>query len=113
MRRLLVGLFPRAWRDEYGEGFAGLLDQTPLSVSVVLDCLWSAAMAHVRAHCVPVVLVAAAVWFAAMNVVAVRTGVTANILWLPTSLTRGLMLMVALVPPVALVRQARCRIAAA
>lgn len=113
MRRLLVSLFPRAWRSEYGEGFAELLDHTPLSLGVVLDCLRSAAMAHVRAPCVPVALVAAAVWFAAMNVVAIRTGVTVNILWAPTSLRRGLMLIVALGPPVVMVRQASGRVAAA
>jgi hypothetical protein len=113
MRRLLVRLFPGAWRSEYGEGFAELLDHTPLSPAVVLDCLRSAAMAHVRAHCVAVVLVAAAVWFAAMNVVAIRTGITVNILWAPTSVRRGLMLMMTLGPPLALVRQARCLVAAA
>lgn len=100
MRRLLVGLFPREWRDEYGEGFAGLLDEAPLSLGVVLDCLRSATIAHVRAHIMPVALTVAAVWFAAANVVAIRTGVTVNILWAPTSLTRGLMLLVAVAPPV-------------
>jgi hypothetical protein len=113
MRWLLVRLFPRAWRSEYGEGFAELLGHTPLSLVVVVDCLRSAVMAHVRAHCVPVTLVAAAVWFAAMNVVAIRTGITVNILWAPTSLRRGLMLMMTLGPPLALVRQARYRVAAA
>jgi len=112
MKRLLIALFPRAWRYRYGAGFADLLDHTPLSVDVVLDCLRSAAMAHVRERCVPLALVAAVGWFAATNVVALRTGVTVNILWPPTSLTRGLMLVVALVPPAALVRQARCRVAA-
>jgi len=111
MRGLLVRLFPRSWRDRYGEGFADLLAGTPLNVAVVVDCLCSAVLAHVRLRRLPVAVVAAAIWFAAMNVVAIRTGVTVNILWAPTSPGRGLLLLVAVVPPVAMVRQAACRLA--
>jgi len=47
-RRALVRLYPRAWRDRYGEEFEALLKETPLSPRVTVDVLVAAADAHLR-----------------------------------------------------------------
>jgi hypothetical protein len=51
--RWLVGLYPRAWRERYGEEFLALLDQLPASPRVVADALFGAADAHLHPRIVP------------------------------------------------------------
>jgi hypothetical protein len=36
LERLLVGLYPRAWRERYEEEFVAMLEQRPASASVSL-----------------------------------------------------------------------------
>jgi len=45
----LVRLYPAAWSDRYGDEFAALLEQSPLTLPVVLDVLRGASEAH-RSH---------------------------------------------------------------
>jgi len=111
MRGLLIRLYPQCWREEYGDGFAALLDQTPLSVAVVFDCLRGAATAQVRAHRLSAALVAATIWFFVSDIVALRTGVTANLFWAPTSVGRGVALLMSVVPAAALIASARLSVA--
>jgi DnaJ homolog subfamily C member 28 len=47
-RAWLLALYPRRWRARYGEEFLALLEDTPLSPRMVLDCLRGALDAHVR-----------------------------------------------------------------
>jgi hypothetical protein len=46
LRNLLLFAYPRSWRDEYGEEFAGLLAQRRLTFAVVADVLGGAARQH-------------------------------------------------------------------
>jgi len=48
MRKLLLSLYPEAWRDRYGEEISALLDQAPPSVTATLDLLRGALTAHLR-----------------------------------------------------------------
>ncbi len=48
MRKLLLSLYPEAWRERYSEEMAALLDETPASVSGTLDLLRGGLMAHLR-----------------------------------------------------------------
>lgn len=48
MRKRLLWLYPKAWRERYGEEMAALLDETPPSVSATLDLLRGALAAYVR-----------------------------------------------------------------
>lgn len=48
LRSLLVRLYPRSWRKEYGAELAGILAQESLTLSVVADVLVSAARQHLR-----------------------------------------------------------------
>jgi hypothetical protein len=49
-RTLLLRLYPRAWRERYGDEFAALLDVTPLSPLTLFDILVGALDAHRLAH---------------------------------------------------------------
>lgn len=51
MRRLITSaarLYPRRWRERYGDEFAALLAETEASVPVLLDVLRGAAQAHLE-----------------------------------------------------------------
>jgi len=47
--RRLLALYPRAWRERYGEEFAALLEAHPASARIVVDVIGGAVGAHVRA----------------------------------------------------------------
>ena len=47
-RRVLLRIYPRAWRERYGEELSDQLEQRPLSVGVVADLLRGAVDAHLR-----------------------------------------------------------------
>ena len=48
MRKLLVRLYPRAWRERYGDELLALLEDLPVAPATVLDLLHGAATAHWR-----------------------------------------------------------------
>jgi hypothetical protein len=48
MRKRVLSLYPRAWRERYGEELCALLDETPPRVTVTLDLLRGALAAHLR-----------------------------------------------------------------
>jgi len=48
MRKHLLWLYPRAWRDRYGEELSALLEQTPPGIAATLDLLRGALIAHLR-----------------------------------------------------------------
>jgi hypothetical protein len=47
-RSWLLALYPKAWRQRYGEEFLALLEETPLSARAVADCLVGALDARLR-----------------------------------------------------------------
>jgi hypothetical protein len=46
VRKLLVGAYPRAWRERYGDELLALLKQLPLTPATVLNLLGGALAAH-------------------------------------------------------------------
>jgi len=48
MMKKLVALYPRAWRERYGEEFLALLDEQPMTPRVVVDLLRGALDAHLH-----------------------------------------------------------------
>lgn len=98
MIRLLLALHPRAWRTRYGEEYRELLEVSPLTPRTVIDVLLNAVRQHDRAHPRRVRLVAAAFLMALVEVAALRAGLTANLLWAPTTPLRAFVLLAALAP---------------
>jgi hypothetical protein len=93
IRNVLVAMHPRAWRQRYGEEFRALLDDTLLTPTAVLDIIRNCAAVHARTHARALVLIGATVVSVTCEIVAVRTRLTANILWAPTNLARALALL--------------------
>jgi hypothetical protein len=50
MSRLLIRLYPAAWRSRYGDEFEALLDERPLGPFDVADIVLAALDAHIRPH---------------------------------------------------------------
>jgi len=107
--RLLVALHPRDWRERYGTEFAALLADTRLTPSAVGNVARYAAGLRVRAHRGGLLLLAALVVSAGCAALARLTGLSANILWPPTTPLRALALLGTVGPWAALLIRARVR----
>ncbi len=53
-RQTLLRLYPRRWRERYGDEFLALLEQQPVTAAVTFDVALGALDAHLRAHLSPV-----------------------------------------------------------
>lgn len=109
MRRFLLTLCPRQWRARYGDEFAALLQDTPLTLAVVIDVLRLAVGLRFRARPWIAQFAGSAFATAAMEAAAVRTGLTDNILWAPTTPLRALALVAVLTPTALVVGSATTR----
>jgi hypothetical protein len=107
--RVLVALHPKDWRERYGEEFAALLEDTRLTPSAVGNVGAAAAGLRLRAHPGPLLLVTAILISVTCEVVAQRTGLAANILWLPADPLRALALLGAVGPWAALIIRTAAR----
>jgi hypothetical protein len=101
-RRRLIGvlmaLHPRRWRTQYGAELRDLVESGPVTAAVVIDTLRNAARQHARQHPVATRVIVALAASAAVEIVAVRAGVTDNILWMPSTPLRGAVLAALLLP---------------
>lgn len=107
MIRFLVALYPKAWRRVYGEEFAALLEQTRLTPRAVLDVLAQAVTRHASVRRIWLAIGAAVLVSAGVEIFAKKTGLTSNILWLPTDLARAVALLALVAPGIAVVAWAR------
>jgi hypothetical protein len=89
---LLVALYPRKWREEYGEEFAALLEETRLTPGAVLDVLVQAGKLHAERHRRLTLVLISLLWSGCAEYLCVRGRLTANILWAPTTPARALAL---------------------
>lgn len=108
MIRLLVAVFPREWRRTYGEEFVALLEQTRLTPRVVLDVLAQAAKLHAGAHRTRLLFGAAALVSIGMEVLARKSGLAVNIVWVPHNPGQAVALLALVAPWAALIVRA-CR----
>jgi hypothetical protein len=98
MRRLLLALYPRRWRARYGDEFAALLEETPLTVAAVVDVLRHAVVLRLQARPRVAQIAGSVLVTAAVETLASRAGLTDNILWAPTTPLRALALAAVLTP---------------
>jgi hypothetical protein len=92
IRRVLVAVHPRDWRQRYGEEFQALLEDTRLTPSAAADVLRHCAALHGRAHRRALWVAFAALVSVTCEIAAKRAGLTGNILWAPTNPLRALAL---------------------
>jgi hypothetical protein len=93
IRSALVAMHPRAWRQRYGEEFRALLEDTTLTPVAVVDILKNCVGLHARAHPSTLLVGCAVLASATCEIAALRTGLTANILWAPTNALRSAALL--------------------
>jgi hypothetical protein len=98
MIRALVALYPAKWRAEFGDEFAALLEDTRLTPRAVVDVTLQAGKLHVVGHRRLGFVMAALLWSAGLEVIAVHDHLTANILWAPTNLAGAIMLLATILP---------------
>jgi hypothetical protein len=98
IRSVLVAMHPRAWRQRYGAEFRALLEDTTLTPAAVLDILRNCSALQARAHPRALLVSGAVLASATCEITALRAGLTANILWAPTNVTRALALLGAIGP---------------
>ena len=103
VRRALVRLTPRAWRKRYGEELLALLEDTELTPAAVTDVVRAATVLQAQAHRRMLLVVAVVLVSASAEWMAVGTGITDNILWLPRTPLSLLALVAAVGPWVTLV----------
>lgn len=94
----LLALYPRTWRERYGEEFRALLEAEPLRAGAVLDVVRHGLMARAAAHAWVLRLALAIGSSVVVEILAVRAGVTENILWPPTTPLRAVTLLVLFLP---------------
>ena len=112
--RVLVALHPKDWRERYGDEFAALLEDTRLTdtgltPAAVSNVVTQAAGLRLRAHPGSLLLVTAVLISVTCEVVAQRTGLAENVLWLPTDPLRALALLGAVGPWLALIIRTAAR----
>lgn len=89
MRQALLALYPRSWRDQYGEEYCALLEDMGISPYVVFDVVRSALMLRLREHARILVTIVVlgqytfSLWFC------VHLRITDNMLWLPTTFLKA------------------------
>jgi hypothetical protein len=98
VRKVLLALHPRAWRREYGDEFLAFLEDTPLHPIAVADVVGNAARLHAQVRQGALRIVAALAVSVVFEIVAVKTRLTANILWAPTSPARAIALVMTVSP---------------
>jgi hypothetical protein len=90
--RLLVALYPRKWREVYGDEFAAHLECTRLTTRAVIDVVIQAAKLRAESRPRLTLVLASLAWSTCMEYLSVRDHLTANILWAPSSPVRALAL---------------------
>jgi hypothetical protein len=86
---LLVRLFPRAWRVEYGAELREMLGSQRLTLSAIVDVVRTGVGLRLAGHNVAWRLIFAAATSTAVELFAVHRHLTDNILWLPDTPARA------------------------
>jgi hypothetical protein len=94
----LLRLFPRGWRERYGEEFAALLEATQPTAAVVLDVARAAVRERLRPGSAALQWVTALACSALCVAQADRLGITRNIFWAPSTPLRGVALAITVTP---------------
>jgi hypothetical protein len=92
MSYILLWLYPKAWRQTYGDEFIALLDDLGWPLSGVLDAIRQGFRERIATHTLGVVRLVAGTYFAIIEYIAVRNNITRNMFWLPHGLVSGIVL---------------------
>lgn len=95
MSHMLLWLYPKAWRETYGDEFIALLEDLEWPLSGVLDAIRQGIREQLRYHLFGAIRLGAGIYFALTEYIAVRDHVTRNIFWMPHGIVSCLTLIAA------------------
>lgn len=98
MYKMLILLYPRSWRDQYGEEYQALLEDLGLSLSTVANSVWTALTMRVREHIKLLITIVGMLQYQICEQYSLNHGLTANILWAPTTPQRAIWLVLTTLP---------------
>lgn len=88
MRHVLLTLYPRSWRNRYGEEYQALLEDTGLNLWIILDVAKSALKLRLQEHARALVVMVVLVEWMFSLWLCVHLRITDNMLWPPTTFLR-------------------------
>lgn len=99
MVRFLLYLYPTEWRQQYGDEYAALLEDTGTPFEVLVDSIKTALSLRLRAHADIFVTLSAIAFYCVSGITCLRLGLTKNWpLWAPSNPLRAAGLFVTFVP---------------
>jgi hypothetical protein len=98
MRQALLALYPRSWRDQYGEEYCALLEDIGISASVAFDVVGSALKLRLQRHARILSALAVLGQYSLSLWLCVHLRITDNMFWLPTTFLQAAGLAATYVP---------------
>lgn len=95
---LLIALHPKQWRNEYGDEYRALLEGSPLTVAIVFDVVRNAFRLHVAARPTLTPILTAIAVCSIGETIAGKGQLSDNILWIPSSPVKALLLAAVVMP---------------
>ena len=99
MQTLLLSLYPKLWREQYGDEYEALLEDTTLSAGAIFDIVKAACLLRLKAHERALTDLLGLSLYAVSGQVCLDLGLTDNWpLWAPTTPERAVGLIITLAP---------------
>jgi hypothetical protein len=95
---LLMALHPKRWRNEYGIEYRALLESSPLTAATVFDVVRNAFQLHLAARPTLTPVLAAIALCSIGEIIAGQGQLSDNILWIPSSPVKAILLAAVLLP---------------
>lgn len=96
--KLLIKIYPKKWQRQYGVEYEAMLSDMETTPGIIIDVIKQAFVLQVRFHKRLLLSVATLIVSGACDAISYKEHLTANILWAPTTLVRGVSLCVTLAP---------------
>lgn len=99
MVSLLLSLYPKVWREKYGNEYRALIEDTGVTSATLFDVVKTAYLLQLELCAREISVLAATFLYTLSGVICIRFGLTENwVVWLPTSLPRAIGLILTLAP---------------
>jgi uncharacterized membrane protein len=83
MTRVLLWIYPKSWRQAYGEEFIALLDDLDWPLSGILDAIRQGIRERIDHNQLGIIRLVSFAYFAVIEYCAVKNNITNNMFWMP------------------------------